>query len=201
MIMDSSTSLESLKRSRSHPDDALGELASRGHPLEQSHTNRSLASTLARRFSRHGPNESDKATLDPQLDINLPYRTLSAYANLDEYRLEVPSGIIAGPVEPQPAADGTKEHYKLVAFTPDDPGNPKNWSKGYKWYCTMTVSFTCFSVAFASAVITADLHGPARDLHASNEVVLLTISLFVVGFGLGPMVFAPLSEIYGRRII
>ena len=65
----------------------------------------------------------------------------------------------------------------------------------------MCVAFTCFSVAFNSAVITADLTGPSRDLHVSREVVLLSITVFVIGFGVGPMVFAPLSEILGRRII
>lgn len=65
----------------------------------------------------------------------------------------------------------------------------------------MCVAFTCFTVAFNSAVITADLTGPSRDLHVSREVVLLSITVFVIGFGVGPMVFAPLSEILGRRII
>lgn len=65
----------------------------------------------------------------------------------------------------------------------------------------MCVAMTCFVVAFNSAVITADLTTPAADLHVSNEVVLLSITVFVIGFGVGPMIFAPLSEILGRRII
>lgn len=66
-------------------------------------------------------------------------------------------------------------------------------------YCTMCVAITCFVVAFNSAVVTADLEGVAETFHVSEEVTLLTITLFVIGFGVGPMVFAPLSEIYGRR--
>lgn len=45
------------------------------------------------------------------------------------------------------------------------------------------------------------LPGPARTLEVSNEVIYLSISLFVVGFGVGPLVFAPMSEVVGRRII
>lgn len=71
-------------------------------------------------------------TRDPDLDVNLPYRTLSADANLAEYTTEEPSGEIEGPVAP----DGRR--FKLVTFRPDDPENPKNWSKGYKWYCTVS---------------------------------------------------------------
>ncbi|KFA48763.1 hypothetical protein S40293_01525 [Stachybotrys chartarum IBT 40293] len=91
--------------------------------------------------------------------------------------------------------------YNLVTFTPGDPENPKNWSKAYKWYCTMVVALTCFVVAFASSVITADIAGVVREFDVSEELALASISLFVVGFGVGPMVFAPLSEVYGRRII
>lgn len=157
----------------------------------------------------------EKQKLDPELDINLPYRTLSATANLDEYRLEVPGGEIPGPEEPPEvaalaeaaslAAGRTPTHevrrYRLVTFEPNDPGNPKNWSKALKWYCTMVVAITCFVVAFASSVITADIIGVEEEFGVSEEVVLLSITLFVVGFGVGPMMFAPLSEIYGRRII
>ncbi|KAK7227378.1 hypothetical protein V2G26_015381 [Clonostachys chloroleuca] len=97
--------------------------------------------------------------------------------------------------------DQTPVEYQLVTFHPDDPENPKNWSKAYKWYITMVVALTCFVVAFASSVITADVAGVAKEFGASEELTLASISLFVVGFGVGPMVFAPLSEVYGRRII
>ncbi|RYP91898.1 hypothetical protein DL770_001958 [Monosporascus sp. CRB-9-2] len=133
---------------------------------------------------------------DPELEANLPYRTLSANANLAEYTTETRSGHIPGPVEP----DG-QHHYKLVTFVENDPENPKNWSKAFKWYITMVVAATCFVVAFASSVVTADIEGVAEEFHVSEEVALLTITLFVVGFGVGPMIFAPLSEVYGRRII
>ncbi|KAL1862769.1 hypothetical protein VTK73DRAFT_6656 [Phialemonium thermophilum] len=65
----------------------------------------------------------------------------------------------------------------------------------------MVVAVTCFVVAFASSVITADIVGVQKSFHVSEEVALVSITVFVVGFGVGPMAFAPLSEIYGRRII
>lgn len=67
---------------------------------------------------------SKEQTRDPNLDVNLPYRTLSADADLREYTEEKADGVIPGPIQP----DG-KNDYKLVTFTPGDPENPKNWSK------------------------------------------------------------------------
>ena len=95
----------------------------------------------------------------------------------------------------------TQVEHHLVAFEPDDPENPKNWSKAYKWYCTMVVALTCFVVALASSVITPDIEGVQKEFGVSREAALLSITVFVVGFGVGPMAFAPLSEVYGRRII
>ncbi|KAM0454622.1 hypothetical protein ACHAO4_004430 [Trichoderma viride] len=151
-------------------------------------------------------NNPDKEVFDPNLDVNLPYRTLSRNANLDEYLVETRTGTIEGPVEPPSVAQasggkGGEKHYQLVTFTDDDPENPKNWSKAYKWYCTMVVALTCFVVAFCSSVITADLIGVSKTFDVSLEVSFLTITVFVVGFGVGPMAFAPLSEIFGRRVI
>lgn len=143
------------------------------------------------------PVGTNREAMDSIDMVNLPFRTLTAEARMNEFTDETPSGL-------QPVVSnktGKSERYELVTFTPGDPGNPKNWSKAYKWWCTMVVAITCFAVAFNSAVITADFIGPAETFGVSQEVSLLAITLFVVGFGVGPMAFAPLSEICGRRII
>ena len=129
--------------------------------------------------------------------VNLPYRTLTSNAVMRAYTHETETGLHSI----QSHRSGKMEQYELVMFKDNDPANPKNWSKAYKWYCTMTVAFTCFCVAFNSAVITSDTIGVSETFHVSTEVSLLPITLFVIGFGVGPMVFAPLSEIFGRRIV
>lgn len=44
-----------------------------------------------------------------------------------------------------------------------------------------------------------DMPTVAEALHTSLDVVHLTVCLFVAGFGVGPLFFAPLSEIVGRK--
>lgn len=95
---------------------------------------------------------------------------------------------------PGPHKENETQQYRIVAFASGDSANPKNWSKGYKWYITMVVAVTCFVVAFASSVITADVSGVQRDPRVSEELAFVTISLFVVGLGIGPMVFAPYQK-------
>ena len=40
-----------------------------------------------------------------------------------------------------------------------------------------------------------------QEFHISTEVATLGLSLFVLGFAIGPLFWAPLSELYGRQIL
>lgn len=108
----------------------------------------------------------------------LPYRTLAAGARMDEYTNETATGEILRTVRSN--ATGKVERYEVVTFTVGDKENPKNWSKAYKWWCTMCVAVTCFVVAFNSGVVTADLAGVAETFNCSDEVAFLTITFFVM---------------------
>jgi hypothetical protein len=119
--------------------------------------------------------------------VNLPSRTLGNDADLEEYIEETTSGQILKEVKSNKT--GEIQRYELVTWKINDPENPKNWSKAYKWWCTMTVALTCFVVAFNSGVITADVKGPAEEFHVSEEVALLSVTLFVMGFGIGKSQF------------
>ena len=55
----------------------------------------------------------------------------------------------------------------------------------------MSVSTLCLAVALGSAMPTGDLPGPADEFGVINVVSYLSITLFVVGFGVGPLLFAP----------
>ena len=47
----------------------------------------------------------------------------------------------------------------------------------------MVVAMLCFAVAFGSAVVTGDIGGTAAYFGVSQEVIILTVTLFVLGFG------------------
>ncbi|GMG09479.1 unnamed protein product [Aspergillus oryzae] len=133
--------------------------------------------------------------------LDLPVRQVTRDANLEEYTTETAAGQIIKPV--RSAASGKMEDWKLVTFTIDDPENPKNWSKAFKWYCTMVVAFTCFVVAFASSVITADIEGPAEEFGVSREVSLVVVTVFVIGFGVAVIFIIPcaVSKNIGTLIV
>lgn len=93
------------------------------------------------------------------------------------------------------------EGYHIVTFEEGKHENPREWGMGRKWFITLATSFLCLAVAIGSSIVTGDIAGPTRDLHIKQEITNLTVTCFVMGFGLGPLFLAPLSEVFGRRPI
>ncbi|KAJ9629714.1 hypothetical protein H2203_002095 [Taxawa tesnikishii (nom. ined.)] len=89
----------------------------------------------------------------------------------------------------------------LLDFSPNDIENPKNWSAARRWYITMVAVILVVNATFASSGPSGVIEGIARDLNVSDEAAGLVITLFLLGYCAGPLIWAPLSEFYGRRWI
>lgn len=62
------------------------------------------------------------------------------------------------------------------------------------------LGYTTMCSAFASSIFSTATTAVGREYNVSNEVGLLGMSLFVLGFAFGPTFWAPLSELKGRRL-
>ncbi|KAI3404540.1 NAG4 [Candida oxycetoniae] len=91
---------------------------------------------------------------------------------------------------------------RIVEWVDHDKKNPRNWNNAIKWVYTGLLGAICFVVALGSAIVTGDLERPAETFGVSSEVIILaSVTMFVIGFGVGPLVFAPMSEEVGRKPI
>ncbi|KAJ7075803.1 MFS polyamine transporter [Mycena belliarum] len=85
---------------------------------------------------------------------------------------------------------------------PDDPLNPKNWSRKKKWAATLVVSsFTLISPVSSSMIAPASAQVARQFGITSDVVVALITSIFVLAYAVGPLVLGPLSELFGRNRI
>ncbi|KZP33608.1 MFS general substrate transporter [Athelia psychrophila] len=86
---------------------------------------------------------------------------------------------------------------------PDDPENPKNWTKRRKWAAVFIVSsFTFISPVSSSMIAPASGLVAAEFDITSTVTIALTTSIFILAYAIGPLILGPLSEIYGRsRVI
>jgi multidrug resistance protein len=96
---------------------------------------------------------------------------------------------------------GTEDDPYIVEFIPNDPRNPMEFSQVKKWFITLTVAIATLAVAFVSSAYTGGAEEVIRTFGVSQEVYTLGVSLFVLGFAVGPLLWAPLSELYGRQIL
>lgn len=70
-----------------------------------------------------------------------------------------------------------------------------------RWlYTGAFLGFTTMTSAFASSIFSAATAAVALEFGVSPEVGILGVSFYVLGFAFGPTLWAPLSELKGRRL-
>ncbi|KAJ5898282.1 hypothetical protein N7504_008570 [Penicillium tannophilum] len=82
---------------------------------------------------------------------------------------------------------------------PDDPYRPLNWGFRKKAVTTVLYGLTTMGTTWASSIYSTGTDQVAAEFNISTEVATLGTSLLLFGLGLGPLVWAPLSEVYGRK--
>ncbi|KAI1325747.1 MFS transporter [Xylariaceae sp. FL0255] len=98
------------------------------------------------------------------------------------------------------SGQGTPDNPFVIEFAPNDPKNPKNWSSARKWAITAIGTLSVLAVTLTSSAYSAAHNQMVADLHMNDEEFAAGLSLYVLGFAVGPPLWAPLSELYGRRI-
>ncbi|KAB8071494.1 major facilitator superfamily domain-containing protein [Aspergillus leporis] len=118
------------------------------------------------------------------------------------WRLLIDQGIVTPEIIEYPyKGSGTDNDPYIVEWIPNDPRNPMLFNKTLKWAYTITVAFATFGVSLSSSAYAGGIQEIIKHFGISEEVATLGVSLFVLGFAVGPLVWAPLSELIGRQII
>lgn len=99
-----------------------------------------------------------------------------------------------------PDDEPTKDPNLIDWDGPDDKENPMNWPFAKKAGATMSLAAATFCITFASSIFSTATGPTSMEFGVSEEVMILGTSLFVLGFAVGPMIWGPMSELYGRKI-
>ncbi|EWZ81319.1 hypothetical protein FOCG_05025 [Fusarium oxysporum f. sp. radicis-lycopersici 26381] len=85
---------------------------------------------------------------------------------------------------------------------PDDPENPRNWSKAYKLTNIIVISLSVLYTNLATTMFAPGAATMQREFgFKSNTVEVLTITMASLGFALGQLFIPPMSEVFGRMPI
>ncbi|ESZ92633.1 putative MFS multidrug transporter [Sclerotinia borealis F-4128] len=93
-----------------------------------------------------------------------------------------------------------RDEYVVEFDGPDDPLHAVNWPMRKKILTAVMLGYTTLVSAFTSSIFSTATRTVAAQYHVSTEVGTLGLSFYVLGFAFGPILWAPLSELKGRRL-
>ncbi|KAG9525679.1 MFS general substrate transporter, partial [Aureobasidium melanogenum] len=102
--------------------------------------------------------------------------------------------------KPYPPPLPEREEYVVEFDGPNDPMHAQNWPFKKKLPVAASLGFVTLTAAFGSSIFSSATGAVALEYGVSREVGILGISLYVLGFATGPILWAPMSELYGRRV-
>lgn len=101
---------------------------------------------------------------------------------------------------PSTASTDQDQDPSIVTFeSEDDPLNPQNFTFRRKCAITFILAGLTFSTTFTSSVFSAAIPATSTLFSLSTTVMTLGTSLNLLGWTIGPIIWGPFSELYGRR--
>ncbi|KAI3287978.1 hypothetical protein DTO002I6_7591 [Penicillium roqueforti] len=97
--------------------------------------------------------------------------------------------------DPDPASDELLVEWK----GPGDPACPFNWTLSKRWAITLLCSIGGMVTLISVFMLAPALGNIGDDLGISESEANMVVSIFVLAFAFGPMVLAPLAEVFGHR--
>ncbi|KAL7806676.1 major facilitator superfamily domain-containing protein [Trichoderma aethiopicum] len=88
----------------------------------------------------------------------------------------------------------------LVKWDENEPANPYNWPTLYKAFITLQLGMLAMAASVGSSIMAPADEKIQQVFHVGHEVSVLCISLYILGFAFGPLCWAPISELWGRRM-
>ncbi|KAI0105033.1 major facilitator superfamily domain-containing protein [Nemania sp. FL0031] len=87
----------------------------------------------------------------------------------------------------------------VVDLDPVDPEHPYNWPPWRTRLNLTLISCMTFLTPLASSIFAPGIPQLTKEFHSSSPVIAsFVVSIYLLGFAAGPLVLAPLSELYGR---
>ncbi|CCH61208.1 hypothetical protein TBLA_0E01510 [Henningerozyma blattae CBS 6284] len=134
-------------------------------------------------------------------DFNSPDEDLDLLDNDAKQKEEIDYSDIPlmGGGRPYPPLIEGLEAYEVTFDGPDDPMHPFNWPLWKRSVLSLLLCLDCLNVSVGSSIFSSGMPQLEEKYHIIEVVAILGVTLYVLGFAFSPVIYAPLSELYGRR--
>ena len=158
--------------------------------------------------SADGEEQQDLSQLEGQFPIDSPHRT-GTESTKNEGKDSLRPGENAEksqenaaemPVHNIPESDLDKG---IVGWDgQDDPEMPLNFPQSRKLLLLGLIASITFISPLASSIFASGVLFMDKDFHNTSTILSsFSVSIFVLGYVVGPLFLSPISEIYGRRVV
>jgi hypothetical protein len=90
----------------------------------------------------------------------------------------------------------------IVDWEENEPGNPYNWTPKKKWLNIAVLSALTLLTPLGSSFFAPAVPRVMADFNSTSELeATFVVSVYLLGFAFGPILIAPLSELYGRLVV
>lgn len=105
----------------------------------------------------------------------------------------------AGEKKTLPSTSDSNKSNNIVDWDPADPEKAINWPARQKWSNIAVISAITFLTPLASSMIAPATPLVMKEFSSTNTTLAsFVVSIYVLGYAVGPLFLAPLSEVYGR---
>lgn len=91
--------------------------------------------------------------------------------------------------------DVTRDPFLVDWNGPDDPENPQNWSNSRKYFTVAQVMLLTSITYMGASIYTPGEQAIRKDFHVGHVAATLNLSIYVLGYGIGPIVLSPITDI------
>ncbi|KAL5379049.1 hypothetical protein DPSP01_008684 [Paraphaeosphaeria sporulosa] len=131
---------------------------------------------------------SDHAHASSNLDVEKGVQSAALSTNSDDRTL-------GG----DPTAEAEQDPDIVDWDGPEDPENPLNWPDRQKWILIFILAMVTLVTPLASSFFAPGVPQVMATFGVKSNILAgLVVSIYILGFAIGPLIIAPMSEMYGR---
>jgi MFS family permease len=146
------------------------------------------------------PEEFDESLSEKEEHEGIPEDHLSRCSTQQSEGTALGRALTGVEVRRRKTHEGGEGNVFVVGFEgPNDPMNPKTWSRTKRFAITFSVASIGCVVGLASSIDSSAVREASAEFGVSEVVESMATGLFLIGFGAGALFAGPFSETLGRN--
>ncbi|KAL2429125.1 Polyamine transporter 3 [Exophiala dermatitidis] len=123
-------------------------------------------------------------------------------ANDKDHNVIIMGGLIRDGILTDSVSPSSRSGPEVVCFSEDDPENPYNWGLIKKLFIALTAIVLVLNSTISSAITSNAMPYIMKDFGIKGEIQsYLPTTVYLIGYTFGPLVFSPMSESFGRKVV